>query len=99
MSSISNSMAACGSSIANLANLAKEQLPSTSQLMKNIKKVALPAIALYGACVVDKAKAGIILEIFCMAGCTTAAAVNPVAFLWYTQCLQFCAATGFLPTP
>lgn len=62
-------------------------------------KVTALAVGVLSTCSLPTASAGPATEIGCMAICTIAAYVNPTAAIYLLQCLKFCEAMGYAPTP
>jgi hypothetical protein len=77
-------------------------LPSSRQILKNIEKIAIPAIALVAASNMVTAKAGPLLEVTCYAACA-GLAMTPWGLMtfpaWMDKCLAVCMISGFAPTP
>lgn len=75
-------------------------MPSSSQMISNAQKVALPALAIGIISNIPTASGGPITEICCIIGCHALFLGNPaLAATFYSQCLTICLATGLLPTP
>lgn len=79
--------------------------PSTTQLMRNVNSVALPAIVLFVASNLQTADAGPIAWAACVEACeavtpsaTTAGAIG-VALVSLMSCVTACGAVLLLPFP
>ncbi len=70
------------------------EIASPAQVIKNLKSIALPIIAMVGAHYVQKADAGFGLFAFCMSTCLAATGGAMVPACWAA-----CAATIPTPTP
>lgn len=72
----------------------KPSIPSTTQLIKNVQKVALPLILLVGLTNTQQAEAGFGFFTACMALCmgSTAGAFTPA-------CVAACSLSLAAPTP
>lgn len=83
------------SSTVNACREFYENIPSTNQLLKNINKVALPAIALVAASNAGQAQAGPWSGAMVILACLPLIECPPL----YTACLVTAGATFALPTP
>ena len=72
----------------------RSPLPSVSQMIKNIQRIAIPLILLGAATYTPKAEAGFGFFTVCMAACTaaTGGALVPA-------CVAACVASLAAPTP
>ena len=72
------------------------KLATPNQMLNNLTKVALPAIALVAASNARVADAGPIVYAICVAGCIALQPGNPV---WPPICAILCVNGGLAPTP
>lgn len=85
--------------LSTVTNYSFSAVGSVSNAILNDPKVTALALAVLSTYSLPTVSAGPAAEIACMATCSAAALVHPVAAAWWTQCMQFCVMLGFAPTP